>query len=151
MAGLLDKVRRFFALDDSDSYSITGSSVELPQQKVVKAPPRPGLVNIANVARKPVPMQQIVLLEPSSFGEARDVAEALKQRKPIIVNVRKTDKDLARRIVDFLSGISYAIDGHMTKIADSIYIFVPSTVEVLSQGVQPEYQKDSDPLFASAV
>lgn len=149
MAGLLERIRRFFALDDSDSYSISASSVEL---KPVAAKQRGGggLVNLANVARRPIPMQQIVLLEPSSFGEARDVAEALKQRKPIIVNVRKTDKDLARRIIDFLSGISYAVDGHMHKIADSIYIFVPSTVEVLSHGGQPEYQKESDPLFASA-
>jgi len=149
MAGLMAKMRRFFALDDSDSYSISSNSVDA----VPKAAPKPrgNLVNIANVARRPVPVQQIVVLEPSSFGEAREMAEGLKQRKPIIINVRKTDKELARRIVDFLSGISYAIDGHMHKIADQIYIFAPSTVEILSQGgTQPEYQKEQDPLFAGA-
>lgn len=150
MAGVLEKVRRFFALDDTDSYSISSNSVDVPQGKAAQPRPRPNIVSLANVARRPIPVQQVVLLEPSSFGEARDVAEALKQRKPIIVNVRRTEKDLARRIVDFLSGISYAIDGHMHKIADQIYIFAPPTVEIVSQGVQPEYQKEQDSLFAQA-
>jgi cell division inhibitor SepF len=162
---MLERVRRFFALEASDSYSMSSESLELLQKAAlqkqaqagaaVPAPARPNLVSLsAAAARRPgsvstPAMAQIVLLEPSSFGEARDVAEALKQQKPIIVNVRKTDKDLARRIVDFLSGISYAIDGHMHKIADSIYIFAPGSVDVVSQGDQPEYQKEQDSLFNS--
>lgn len=152
-AGMLERVRRFFALEESDSYSISSSSIEALQhaQQQVGPPIRPGQRgNVVSLsARRSSATQQIVLLEPSSFGEAREVAEALKQKKPIIVNVRKTDKDLARRIVDFLSGIAYAIDGHMTKITDSIYIFAPSTVEIVSQGDQPDYQKEQDSLFNS--
>jgi cell division inhibitor SepF len=151
--GMLERVRRFFALEESDSYSISSSSIEALQQHAapvgppIRAQQRANIVSLS--ARRGGASQQIVLLEPSSFGEAREVAEALKQKKPIIVNVRKTDKDLARRIVDFLSGIAYAIDGHMTKIADSIYIFAPSTVEIISQGDQPDYQKEQDSLFNS--
>ncbi|NCZ46594.1 MAG: cell division protein SepF, partial [Betaproteobacteria bacterium] len=145
------RVRRFFALEESDSYSISSSSIEaLQQHPQMSAPVRQmNRSNIVNLPLRRPGAQQIVLLEPSSFGEAREVAEALKQKKPIIVNVRKTDKDLARRIVDFLSGIAYAIDGHMTKIADSIYIFAPATVEIVSQGDQPDYQKEQDSLFNS--
>lgn len=149
--GMLERVRRFFALEESDSYSISSSSIEALQHPQVGPPIRmPQRSNIVSLpARRTGTTQQIVLLEPSSFGEAREVAEALKQKKPIIVNVRKTDKDLARRIVDFLSGIAYAIDGHMTKITDSIYIFAPATVEVVTQGDQPDYQKETDSLFNS--
>lgn len=151
--GMLERVRRFFALEESDSYSISNSSVE-GMQPHGNVPVRSQQQQRANVVslqgRRPnSSSQQIVLLEPSSFGEAREVAEALKQKKPIIVNVRKTDKELARRIVDFLSGIAYAIDGHMTKIADSIYIFAPATVDIISQGDQPDYQKEHDSLFNS--
>lgn len=150
--GMLERVRRFFALEESDSYSISSSSIEALQQHPQVGPPirSPQRSNIVSLpARRAGNTQQIVLLEPSSFGEAREVAEALKQKKPIIVNVRKTDKDLARRIVDFLSGIAYAIDGHMTKITDSIYIFAPATVEIVSQGDQPDYHKEQDSLFNS--
>lgn len=149
--GMLERVRRFFALEESDSYSISSSSIEALQHPQVGPPIRQSVrSNVVSLpARRPGTMQQIVLLEPSSFGEAREVAEALKQKKPIIVNVRKTDKDLARRIVDFLSGIAYAIEGHMTKIADNIYIFAPGTVEIVSQGDQPDYQKEQDSLFST--
>lgn len=152
--GMLERVRRFFSLEESDSYSISSGSLEGLQnrQPSVGPPMRPqqraSIVSL-NARRQNATPQQIVLLEPSSFGEAREVAEALKEKKPIIVNVRKTDKDLARRIVDFLSGIAYAIDGNMTKIADSIYIFAPSSVDIISQGDQPDYQKEQDSLFNS--
>ena len=150
--GMLERVRRFFALEESDSYSISSSSMDALQQQQgspirPQMPPRGNVVSLSS--RRPSATQQIVLLEPSTFGEAREVAEALKMKKPIIVNVRKTDKELARRIVDFLSGIAYAIDGNMTRIADGIYIFAPASVEVVSQGDQPDYRKDQDSLFNS--
>lgn len=146
--GVLERVRRFFALEDSDSYSISNNSMEMGGTASSPLRPRSNIVSLNNARRQQV-VQQIVLTEPSSFGEARDVAEALKQKKPIIVNVRKTDKDLARRIIDFLEGISYAIDGRQHKIADQIYIFTPATVELMPLGAPPEYQKEQDPLFRS--
>src|ERR1700746_731240 len=108
--GMLERVRKFFTLENSDSYSMSSESLELLRQAAQMKGQQQRSNNIvqlaAATARRPsVAATQIVLLEPSSFGEARDVAEALKQQKPIIVNVRKTDKDLAKRIIDFLSGI----------------------------------------------
>ncbi|MCA9796588.1 MAG: cell division protein SepF, partial [Candidatus Eremiobacteraeota bacterium] len=75
--------------------------------------------------------QEIVVLEPASFADAREIAETLKVKKSILLNMRKTDKELARRIVDFLSGISYAIDGHSQKVADQIYLFTPGHIEIV--------------------
>jgi FtsZ-interacting cell division protein YlmF len=149
MSELLQKIRKFFALDDSDSYSFPGNSVEMASAARVSSPSgRNNLVALPPVGSRRSSVHQIVLLEPSSFGEAREMADALKQRKPIIVNVRKTDKELSKRIIDFLSGIAWAIDGQINKIADGIYIFAPSTFEVVTQGSQPEYLKDQDSLFA---
>lgn len=151
MSELLQKIRRFFALDDSDSYSFANNSVEMASAARV-APPggRNNLVALPPVGSRRAAGYQIVLLEPSSFGEAREMAEALKDRKPIIVNLRKTDKELSKRVIDFLSGIAWAIDGHTTKIAEGIYIFAPSTCEVVTQGNQPEYHKEQDSLFTSS-
>lgn len=144
--GVIERVRRFFALEDTDSYAISNNSVELGGTASSPLRPRANIVSLS-AARRAQPVQQIVLLEPSSFAEARDVAEALKQKKPIIVNTRKTDKDLARRIIDFLSGIAYAVDGHTYKIADQIHMFTPVTVEVMTHGAPPEGQRESDSIF----
>jgi cell division inhibitor SepF len=70
-------------------------------------------------------------LEPASFADAREIAETLKLKKCILLNMRKTDKELARRIVDFLSGISYAIEGQSQKVADQIYLFTPGHFEIV--------------------
>lgn len=152
MSDLIQKIRKFFALDDSDSYSFASNSVDMASAARLPASSgRNNLVALPPVgSRRSSGVQQIVVLEPSTFGEARDVADALKQRKPIIVNLRKTDKDLARRIVDFLSGIAWAIDGQIQKVADGVYIFTPATFEVVTHGNQPEYQKEQDSLFAGS-
>ena len=149
MSDLLQKIKKFFALDDSDSYSFASNSVEVPSaSRLPAAAGRGNLAALPPGSSRRSGAQQIVVLEPSSLDEARELADALKQRKPIIVNLRKTDKDLTRRIVDFLMGIAWAIDGHTQKIADSVYIFTPATFEVVTQGDQPEYQREHDALFA---
>jgi cell division inhibitor SepF len=76
---------------------------------------------------------EIVVVEPRSFDEARSAAEHLKSRRPVIVNLRDVDRDLARRIVDFACGVTYAIDGQMQRIGEEIFLFTPSTVSVTAE------------------
>jgi len=83
------------------------------------------------VPNTPTRKQEIVVLEPASFADAREIAETLKLKKCILLNMRKTDKELARRIVDFLSGISYAIEGQSQKVADNIYLFTPGHFDII--------------------
>jgi len=79
---------------------------------------------------------EIVVLEPHSFDEARAGADHLKSRRPVIVNLKDTDRDLAKRIVDFTCGVTYAVDGQMQRIGDEIFLFTPSTVTVLAEAAQ---------------
>ena len=79
---------------------------------------------------------EIVVLEPRSFDEARAGADHLKSRRPVIVNLKDTDRDLAKRIVDFTCGVTYAVDGQMQRIGDEIFLFTPSTVTVLADAAQ---------------
>ena len=63
---------------------------------------------------------EIVVLEPGQYDEAQSAADFLKTHRPIVINLRNANKDLGRRVVDFLSGVAYALDGHMHRVGDEI-------------------------------
>jgi len=129
----MESLRRFFTLEE-ENYSSDGlDSESLEAREAPREPePQPAARQRGNLVPLPTPRkQEIVVLEPASFADAREIAEALKVKKCILLNMRKTDKELARRIVDFLSGISYAIEGNSQKVADNIFLFVPGHMEIL--------------------
>ncbi|MDR2356002.1 MAG: cell division protein SepF [Clostridiales Family XIII bacterium] len=72
----------------------------------------------------------LVVTEPSCFDECPKLVDSLKARKPIIINLEKVETDVARKIFDFLSGATYALNGNMQKIANNIFVFVPENVNV---------------------
>lgn len=74
---------------------------------------------------------KVVVIQPESFEEAREIAENLKSNKPVIVNLEKIEKEQARRMVDFVSGASYAIGGDIQKISNMIFLVTPYNVGIL--------------------
>ena len=81
---------------------------------------------------------EIVVLEPGAYDEAQSAADYLKTHRPIIVNLRSAQKDLGRRVVDFLSGVTYALDGHMQRVGDEIFLFTPRQVFITAEQVREE-------------
>ena len=75
--------------------------------------------------------QEVVLFHPSSFNDCTKAADDLRDKKGIIVNLENVDKALSRRVVDFLTGCAYALDGKVTKIAQSTYLFSPHVMNVI--------------------
>ena len=75
--------------------------------------------------------QEVVLFRPTSFNDTSKAADDLRDKKAIIVNMENVDKALARRVVDFLSGCAYSLDGKVNKIAQSTYLFVPHSMDVV--------------------
>jgi len=75
--------------------------------------------------------QEVVLFRPSSFNDTSKAADDLRNRKAVIVNMENVDKAMARRVVDFLSGCVYAVDGTVKKIAQSAYLFCPHNMDVV--------------------
>ena len=75
--------------------------------------------------------QEVVLFRPGSFNDTSKAADDLRNRKAVIVNMENVDKAMARRVVDFLSGCVYALDGDVKKIAQSAYLFCPHNMEIL--------------------
>ena len=101
------------------------------------------------VARAPVfslhtqRTMEIVVLEPGAYDEAQSAADYLKTNRPIVVNLREAQKDLGRRVVDFLSGVTYALDGHMQRVGDEIFLFTPRQVFITAEQVREETRSGS--------
>ena len=73
---------------------------------------------------------RVVVSEPTTFEEAQDLADSLKNRRQVVLNLNSTEPEIARRIIDFLSGTTYALDGQTQKLGESIFLFAPSNVEI---------------------
>lgn len=73
---------------------------------------------------------KLVVTEPKGFEECPRLVDSLKSRKPVIINLEKLDSDIARKIFDFLSGATYALNGNVQKVANNIFIFAPDNVDV---------------------
>lgn len=73
---------------------------------------------------------RVIVVEPVSFEEAQEIAEHLKARKSVILNLERTDIELSQRVVDFISGTTYALGGNMQKVGNGIFLFVPNNVDI---------------------
>ena len=76
---------------------------------------------------------RVHLVTPYSFNDAQEVADKFKQDTPVILNLQTTDSELAKRLIDFTSGLTYALGGGMQKIADKTFLLTPRNVEVSAE------------------
>ncbi|WP_152392213.1 cell division protein SepF [Paenibacillus guangzhouensis] len=73
---------------------------------------------------------KVVLYEPRSYDEAQEIADHLRSRRSVVVNLQRIRKDQAMRIIDFLSGTVYALNGNISKLGINIFMCTPDTVEI---------------------
>ena len=73
---------------------------------------------------------KLVVIEPSGFDESPKLVDSLKAKKPVIINLENLETDVARKIFDFLSGATYALNGNVQKVANNIFVFTPENVDV---------------------
>ena len=76
---------------------------------------------------------RVVVCEPASFDEAQNIADNLKNRRAVVVNLEKAGAEQARRIVDFISGTTFALSGNMEKVGQSIFLFVPNNIDIANE------------------
>ena len=110
-----DEFDDIFADDDDDRRTTSLRPVAAP-----RANGRGGDVRVHFVAQK-------------SFNDVQDVADKFKQSIPVIINLQGTDADLSKRLIDFASGLTYALDGGMDRIADKVFLLTPQNVDVSSE------------------
>ena len=74
---------------------------------------------------------KVILVKPDRFENASEIADQLKDKRTVVLNLESTNKDVARRLIDFLSGVAYANEGKIKKVAISTYIITPYNVDIL--------------------
>jgi cell division inhibitor SepF len=84
----------------------------------------------------------VAVFAPRTFGDVTEIADALRSRQVVIVNLQGADRTLLQRVVDFTSGVAYTIDGRIQKLADAIYLVVPANVTVNSAGLREQLGDD---------
>ena len=103
--------------------------------------PAPAAPRMETVARTEVTRQtmggnkytsqfKMVVIEPNSFEECPKLVDSLKAKKPVIINLENLETDIARKIFDFLSGATYALNGNVQKVTNNIFVFAPENVDV---------------------
>ena len=113
----------------------------VPSQQTRPAPsnvaPRPQAVRavpvdptISPTGPAPSPSARVHVVAPSRFGDAKEIADRLKDNRPVIVNLQMAERDLQRRMIDFCSGVTYALSGEMEKVADQVFLLAPTNVKV---------------------
>lgn len=94
-----------------------------------QAPPRPAVVRPITPERS----ARVHVVAPERFGDAQEIGDRLKASQPVIVNLQGADRELGRRMIDFCSGVTYALGGSMEKAADQVFLLTPSNVEVSAE------------------
>jgi len=111
----------------SESSPVTvfrGRHRDEPEPQV--APARP----TSAVKAIPMPTTRVHVMDPRGFNDAQEVGDRLKNGQPVILNLQGVDRDLQRRLIDFSSGLAYALSGTMSKAADQVFLLTPANVEV---------------------
>lgn len=141
----LDKVKEIISdndEDDFDDYYDDGDTFEKPaprrehsissfdREERVERPSRrqksDKVVNIHTTAQL-----QVVLVKPERYEEAAAIADNLNEKRTVVLNLESTNRDIARRLLDFLSGVAYANNGQIKRVANSTYIITPYNVDVM--------------------
>ncbi|MCI8649222.1 MAG: cell division protein SepF [Anaerotruncus sp.] len=132
--GLMDKFRNFIGIPEEEDYDddVDFISNEGGRDDMREDPPayegRRGnkVVNIHATTQL-----QVVLVKPERFDDASSVADHLNNKHTVVLNLESTNKDVSRRLIDFLSGVAYANNGQIKRVANSTYIITPYNVDIM--------------------
>ncbi len=129
---LKTKFKRFFELEDEQN-EVQGASngfQEIDEQYLTRSPEKKNdksnVVSIQSVQKA----AKVMLIEPRTYDEVQDIADHLKSRRAVVINLQRISHDQAKRIVDFLSGTVYAIGGDIQKLGANIFLCTPDNVDV---------------------
>ena len=144
MAGaLMNKVFDLFGMDqaeqedyeDEDVYDYENEDEEEVEDKKIFGRRNNKVENMPQSQSQAIKM---VISQPTNFEQSDEICSFLKEKKSVIVNLEYVNKDVARRIVDFISGGVYALDGYIQKVSNSIFLVAPSNYEITNEMAREE-------------
>ena len=140
---LMDKVWGLFGMDsaepdeyeDEDIYDYDNEDEQIDEDKKEFNRKNNKVINMQQGHPNAIKM---VISQPTTFEQSDEICSFLKERKSVIVNLEYVNKDVARRIVDFISGGVYALDGYIQKVSNSIFLVAPSNYEITNEMAREE-------------
>ena len=133
--GLLDSLKNIMTIPEEDEFedemeetSVIPKSEELPKRETT-----PRLIKTKSNSVSGQGAMQVVLVKPERFEDAKAIADHLNAGKTVVLNLESANRDESRRIVDFLSGVAYANNGNMRKVAASTFIIVARNIDVMGE------------------
>ena len=141
---LMDKVWGLFGMDsaepeeyeDEDIYDYENEEEE--EDKKIFGKRNNNNNKVVNMQQGQPNAIKMVISQPTTFEQSDEICSFLKERKSVIVNLEYVNKDVARRIVDFISGGVYALDGYIQKVSNSIFLVAPSNYEITNEMAREE-------------
>ncbi len=133
---VLDKFKDLVGIDDYEDEELPeeeksrGVSPERKKMEPKSSYQKNGREKVVPMINRNTSPFKMVVIEPESFEESPKLVDSIKAKKPIIINLEKIDSDTARKIFDFLSGATYALNGNVQKIANNIFVFAPENVAI---------------------
>lgn len=145
--GLLESIKNIMSIPDEDEFDdeIDEIEEEKPVEKSKKtytydtptpkrSEPSPRVVGgRAKTVSFNQSQMQVVLVKPDRFEDVTSIADHLNAKKTVVLNLEAANRDVSRRIIDFLSGVAYANGGNIRKVANSTFIIVPTDVDVMGE------------------
>ncbi len=134
---VLHKIGSFFSLHEDEEFE------DAYEDEAAPPPPKRNVVAFsAREKRSGTGAGEVSLFAPRNFGDVTVIADALRARQVVIVNLQGVDRSLLQRVVDFTSGVAYTLDGKIQKLADSMYLVVPPGTPVNSDGIKESLAAD---------
>ena len=147
--GLFDGIKNIFNIPDEDEYDEAleeTEPVKEPKRKAVEPKAEaPRVVNggkSKTVSFTPSQMQ-VVLVKPVRYDEVASIADHLNEKKTVVLNLEIVDRDLSRRIVDFLSGATYALRGNIRKVSKGTFLIVPHGVDMMGEVMLEDFEESN--------
>ncbi len=128
--GLMEKVKDLLTVPDDEEYEDEDMDI-ISKQKDEPASPDAARRNNKVVNIHTTAQLQVVLVKPERFDDASSIADHLNSKRTVVLNLESTNKDVSRRLVDFLSGVAYANNGQLKRVANSTFIITPYNVDIM--------------------
>ncbi len=153
--GLLESIKNILTVPDEDEFEDEFEEVAESQTKKKVQPSEPVPARRYEAAPRIVgggksktvnlnaAQMQVVLVKPDRYDDVTSIADHLNDRKTVVLNLESADKELARRIVDFLSGAAYANHGNMRKVSRGTFLIVPNGVDMMGEVLLEEFEDSS--------
>ncbi len=133
--GLMERLKNFMTAEDEE-YEYEDEQVDVmskrpERERTFRQEEDPRRTNNKVVNIHTTAQLQVVLIKPERFEDAVGVADHLNDKRTVVLNLESSNKDVSRRILDFLSGVAYANNGQIKRVANSTYIITPYNVDIV--------------------